>query len=278
MSCCCINQREHHLPIYHCRISGNSQMRYHCPNPLVSCHEPLQNTGMLWVEHQGEVIHCDSSCWGIWFPALAPYITEAQGITEICWAQSFHARNWMLMSLAQPCSALGLKLSFRWCSWFLTPALDPRSGHNPMLFQMSYVTPGSAQQSTGVCWRDMRKTTRGLANEHHVPTTVLRELLGRLSQHPYLSQSSWERALVFPQFSKPAITFLRQPHAQLLHEVQASAFLLQWRLAWFFFFPPHLILKIIGFTLILAKYFVALPWKSRVEATHILWKLWHYNM
>lgn len=139
MSCCWINQREHHLAIYHRRNAGNSQMRYHCPNPVVSCHEPLQNTRMLWIEHQGEAIHYDSLCWGIWFPALAPYITEAQGITEICWAQSFHARNWMLMSPAWPCSALGPKLSFKVVLLVFNSSFRPktRSGYNPLLFQMS---------------------------------------------------------------------------------------------------------------------------------------------
>lgn len=65
-----------------------------------------------------------------------------------------------------------------------------RSGYNPLLFEMSCVTPGSAQQSTGVRWREIRKTTKDVPNEHHVPTTVLTEILGRLSQPPHLSQSS----------------------------------------------------------------------------------------
>lgn len=95
-----------------------------------------------------------------------------------------------------------------------------RSGYNPLLFEMSCVTPGSAQQSTGVRWREIRKTTKDVPNEHHVPTTVLTEILGRLGQPPHLSQSSWERALAFLQFSKCAITFLRQPHAQLPHWAQ----------------------------------------------------------
>lgn len=110
----------------HLSLQDCWKLRNEVPLPKSSCVMSLQKTGMLWVEHQGEVIHCDSSCWGVWLPALAPYITEAQGITEICWAQSFHARNRMPMS--PPCSALGLKLSFRWCCWLLTPALDPRQG------------------------------------------------------------------------------------------------------------------------------------------------------
>lgn len=65
-----------------------------------------------------------------------------------------------------------------------------RSGYNPLLFEMSCVTPGSAQQSTGVRWREIRKTTKDVPNEHHVPTTVLTEILGRLSQPPHPSQSS----------------------------------------------------------------------------------------
>lgn len=106
------------------------------------------------------------------------------------------------------------------------------SGYNPLLFQMSCVTPGLAQYSTGVGWREIRKTTKDVPNEHHVPTTALTELLSRLSQHPHLSQSSWERALVFLQLSKPATTFLREPHAQLLHG--GTGFCLP---ALFFFFP-----------------------------------------
>lgn len=150
MSCCWINQREHHLAIYHCRNAGNSQMRYHCPNPVVSCHEPLQNTGMLWAEHQGEAIQCDSSCWGISFPALAPYITEAQGTTEICWAQSFPARNWMLMSPEQRHSALGLKLPLRCCCWFLTPALGPRQAVGIILCSFRCPVWLQAQLSTAL--------------------------------------------------------------------------------------------------------------------------------
>lgn len=107
---------------------------------MVSCHEPLQNTQMLWVKHHRVVIQCDTYCHGIWFPALAPYIIQASGIKKSAGLRGFHARNWMLMHPAWLHSAqhwgwLCIEISFRWYCLFFNSSfrLKARSGYNPLL-------------------------------------------------------------------------------------------------------------------------------------------------
>lgn len=134
-SCCYISQREQHLDIYHCRNIGNSKMGQ--PHPMVSCHEPLQHTRMLFVERRREVIQCNSSGQGAWFPASAPYVIQAWDIKEICWAQRSPCQELdaNAPSVATFSTALGLELSFRWYWLCHNPSfrLEARSGYNPLL-------------------------------------------------------------------------------------------------------------------------------------------------
>lgn len=283
MSCCCINQWEHHLAIYHRRKCWKFPNEVPLPKScgVMSCAPPKHRDALSWAPRGGNTVR---------LILLRDLVSSFGSLYN--WSTR-HNRN--LLGSEFPCQKLdanepgmatlrtGAKALFQVVVLVFNSSFRPKtsSGYNPLLFHMSCVTPGSAQLSTGVRWREVRKTTKDVPNEHHVPTTVLTKLLGRLSQHPHLSQSSWERALVFLQFSKPDITFLRQPHAQLLHEEQGSASLLWWRLVcfvWVFFSPFNFEdYRIYTYS---GKIFcsTAMKEQSGGNNTHILWKLWHYNM